>query len=409
MPSQRSSRDDVNRSKSRMTGGGRQAQDPSGVLKIEDGRGPDRLRLRNLGWPVIKQKHDLKVQTIIGCQLCTIEGLLSKDECDRLIDFLSSEPVLPASRPRSTNSSSDGASTTSLRFETAQLGVPKKDEAFRLNDRISIDDPQFTQTLWSKTGLISTFERWLDDSQPSGHHPIQSSSSLSGSGSLVATNCWGLNPNLRIYRYRVGHRFESHFDESVLISTIDRPTLRESLSKSKSESITDPGRRTTTSSVDATSRATTTNTTTPHNRHPVVPNRLSTEFTLLIYLTGSDHPNSPSQPTRSSSSAQARAHRPSEPGGRSQPSLPARLEGGETVFYADSNRASSASTSSPRTKTRVADRFDPHHHLAPIVASIQPVAGLALIHRHGPDCLLHEARPVTAGVKYVLRSDIMFG
>jgi len=39
---------------------------------------------------------------------------------------------------------------------------------------------------------------------------------------------------------------------------------------------------------------------------------------------------------------------------------------------------------------------------------ITPVAGSALVHRHGSQCLLHEALEVTKGVKYVLRSDIVF-
>ena len=43
-----------------------------------------------------------------------------------------------------------------------------------------------------------------------------------------------------------------------------------------------------------------------------------------------------------------------------------------------------------------------------VVASVSPGAGLALLHKHGDDCLLHEGRPVTTGVKYVLRSDVIF-
>ncbi|GAA95533.1 uncharacterized protein L969DRAFT_307103 [Mixia osmundae IAM 14324] len=34
--------------------------------------------------------------------------------------------------------------------------------------------------------------------------------------------------------------------------------------------------------------------------------------------------------------------------------------------------------------------------------------GAALLHRHGAECLLHEGRPVLKGVKWVLRSDVMF-
>ncbi|XP_024360139.1 uncharacterized protein [Physcomitrium patens] len=56
------------------------------------------------------------------------------------------------------------------------------------------------------------------------------------------------------------------------------------------------------------------------------------------------------------------------------------LSGGETVFY-------------ERRK---------------VVAEVAPVAGLALFHIHGARCLLHEAKPVLKGVKYVLRSDVVF-
>ncbi|KAJ1649175.1 hypothetical protein IWQ61_009657 [Dispira simplex] len=83
------------------------------------------------------------------------------------------------------------------------------------------------------------------------------------------------------------------------------------------------------------------------------------EFTLLIYLNdaGTD---------------------PLNVLGKKASSSPA---GGETVFHI-------LRTSQPLTVT--------------------PRRGLALLHRHGANCLLHEANPVHVGVKYVLRSDIMF-
>lgn len=37
-----------------------------------------------------------------------------------------------------------------------------------------------------------------------------------------------------------------------------------------------------------------------------------------------------------------------------------------------------------------------------------PQPGLALLHRHGDECMEHEAAAVTAGIKYVLRSDVVF-
>jgi hypothetical protein len=33
--------------------------------------------------------------------------------------------------------------------------------------------------------------------------------------------------------------------------------------------------------------------------------------------------------------------------------------------------------------------------------------GMGLLHKHGDDCLLHEGREVKAGVKWVLRSDLV--
>jgi len=60
----------------------------------------------------------------------------------------------------------------------------------------------------------------------------------------------------------------------------------------------------------------------------------------------------------------------------------AGLQGGETVFYDVSGRK--------------------------VVCSVTPRAGRALVHRHGDECLVHEGRPILSGVKYVLRSDIVF-
>lgn len=43
-----------------------------------------------------------------------------------------------------------------------------------------------------------------------------------------------------------------------------------------------------------------------------------------------------------------------------------------------------------------------------LVAAIVPEPGLALLHMHGDDCLEHEGAEVLSGVKYVLRSDILY-
>ena len=38
--------------------------------------------------------------------------------------------------------------------------------------------------------------------------------------------------------------------------------------------------------------------------------------------------------------------------------------------------------------------------------AIVPEVGMALLHKHGNDCMLHEGREVTAGEKWVIRSDL---
>lgn len=44
-----------------------------------------------------------------------------------------------------------------------------------------------------------------------------------------------------------------------------------------------------------------------------------------------------------------------------------------------------------------------------VVATVVPKTGMALLHKHGNNCLLHEGKAVKSGVKYLLRSDVVFG
>jgi hypothetical protein len=86
----------------------------------------------------------------------------------------------------------------------------------------------------------------------------------------------------------------------------------------------------------------------PHYDDSVQDAGLSSRWTLLVYLTGIED----------------------------------GLQGGQTVFHCNEKRTE------------------------PLVVELE--RGAALLHKHGADCLLHEARPVLAGVKWVLRSDVMF-
>ncbi|CAI0404094.1 unnamed protein product [Linum tenue] len=87
-------------------------------------------------------------------------------------------------------------------------------------------------------------------------------------------------------------------------------------------------------------------------------------YRLLIYLSGS------SKAKASKSELDSQKDASMEP-----------LVGGETVFYGWRNN---------------------------VVAEVAPAEGMALLHIHGDKCMLHEARNVSKGIKYVFRSDVAF-
>ena len=65
-----------------------------------------------------------------------------------------------------------------------------------------------------------------------------------------------------------------------------------------------------------------------------------------------------------------------------------RLRGGATAFYA-------GQYGDPDVEESQVLRFEPRR-------------GTALLHGHGERCLLHEGCEVTGGIKYLLRTDVMY-
>ncbi|KAI8099575.1 uncharacterized protein BX664DRAFT_321636 [Halteromyces radiatus] len=209
-------------------------------------------------FPQLIAKHGLKVEQVEPNQIYLIPHFFNAKECESLIQYFD----------------------THLTPQTVSL-YPKPGEAFRSNDRQSMQDPILANKIW---------ELGLDKlcAQEEGINQV----------SLPRQPC-GLNSNLRIYRYRPGQRFEAHYDDTVKDTATG----------------------------------------------------YWTDWTLLIYLNDT-------------------------------------MEGGETVFYKDHGKK----------KKKMSD---------PVV--IRPQQGLALLHRHGQHCLLHEALEVTRGNKWVLRSDVLIG
>ena len=66
----------------------------------------------------------------------------------------------------------------------------------------------------------------------------------------------------------------------------------------------------------------------------------------------------------------------------------APLRGGSTAFYTG--------------------RYDDEHIEKTIVLDFEPEQGTALLHGHGERCLLHEGKEVSSGVKYLLRTDVIY-
>ncbi|MFQ6661940.1 hypothetical protein Gotur_029935 [Gossypium turneri] len=93
-----------------------------------------------------------------------------------------------------------------------------------------------------------------------------------------------------------------------------------------------------------------------------------TVYTLLVYLSGAAKTKDKSDSNNMKDSA-------SEP-----------IVGGETVFYGSRNRVVAEASS----------------------LYVAPAEGMALLHIHGDKCMLHEARNVSKGIKYVFRSDVVF-
>ena len=65
--------------------------------------------------------------------------------------------------------------------------------------------------------------------------------------------------------------------------------------------------------------------------------------------------------------------------------------GGETVFYPELGPAK-------KFGGKVNDETKP--------VFVELEVGMALLHKHGQDCLLHEGKRVTKGEKWVIRSDL---
>ncbi|CAN0014669.1 unnamed protein product [Ectocarpus sp. 8 AP-2014] len=112
-------------------------------------------------------------------------------------------------------------------------------------------------------------------------------------------------------------------------------------------------------------------------------NGLTSQWTVLIYLNGGGEGGGGAAAAGASGSKKkGRSDGGGAFAGAGEEGAP--LRGGETVFY----------------KGNYGDK---------VAASFSPRQGACLVHGHGQQCLLHEGAAVTSGVKYLLRTDVMYG
>ncbi|KAG0226927.1 hypothetical protein B0O80DRAFT_502598 [Mortierella sp. GBAus27b] len=232
--------------------------------------------------------------------------------------------------------------------------VPRPGYAFRDNDRIQFESHEFAAMLWNKCGLRDRWtELWLHPKW--GLETAQGESITSGTrNNKRIRHAVGLSKNIRLYRYQTGQSFGAHYDESVTDSTEDG-------------------------------------------------DETVSEYTVLIYLNGEKDSD---------------------------------LLGGETVFYPKGSKSTSASTTKSSSSSKGSKKGskpstasaapaasdkngtekatgDPASSFSYILpnggVAVKPERGLLLVHKHGDECMLHEALMVNRGFKYVLRTDVVYG
>ncbi|KAF9425685.1 hypothetical protein BGZ94_007308 [Podila epigama] len=232
--------------------------------------------------------------------------------------------------------------------------IPRPGYAFRDNDRIAIQSPEFASMLWNKAGLRDRwFELWQHPKY--GLETAQGECITSGTRNIKRVrHAVGLSSNIRFYRYQTGQSFGAHYDESV-IEDAEQGTV--------------------------------------------------SEYTVLIYLNGerdSDllggetvfFPKGKKPIPTTSRSTSAAASSSSGRGSR-QKSANAGAKGLSQKQEASSSNSSTSGNELFYTL--------PNGGIA-----VKPERGLLLVHRHGDECMLHEALIVDRGFKYVLRTDVVY-
>ena len=135
-------------------------------------------------WPPLQplaSTSDLSLNTLLPGQIVTIQNLWTSALCRNYVSFLSSLPL--ATTPNQ----------------------PKKGDALRVNDRFVIEDSDFAEKLWSSTGLKELVTGTRSQEEDGEEQMSQEERKALWGGEVC-----GLNPRIRVYRYKKGQFFDQH-------------------------------------------------------------------------------------------------------------------------------------------------------------------------------------------------------
>ncbi|KAG0278811.1 hypothetical protein BGZ96_002240 [Linnemannia gamsii] len=279
--------------------------------------------------------------TILGpCQVLVFPQFLSLPDTRALTDYLQQEmkyqidDKLDPTKPRPVN-------------------VPRPGYAFRDNDRIQFDSPEFASMVWNKCGLR---DRWKElwEHPKYGLETTQGESITSGArNNKRIRHAVGLSRNIRMYRYQQGQSFGAHYDESV-------------------EEKDDEG------------------------------NDVVSEYTVLIYLNGERDSDLIGGET-------VFYPKGKKPIATSGVTAPTRGGGKKGAAAKGSGIGNAAAGGVPGAGTgRASGESGLSYTLPNGGVAVKPERGLLLVHKHGDECMLHEALIVQRGYKYVLRTDVVY-
>lgn len=130
-------------------------------------------------WPQLQPlvpTEDLCMEAVLQDQIIVIRNLFTSSLCKKYVSFLSSLPL------------------------TTTPAKAKEGNAVRINDRFEVHDVGLAERLWSTTGLAHVVTGLEGGPQKKLDELVM----------LWGGEVCGLNPRIRVYRYRKGQRFGPH-------------------------------------------------------------------------------------------------------------------------------------------------------------------------------------------------------